>query len=61
MSGVSSKSRIVGVRLSNVTIAKIEAALEHPSNANSSICDYCKTVVERHAFRHSLRKYRRGR
>ena len=52
MSGTSKKSRMVSFRLSNETIAKIQKALEYPSNGNSSVSDYCKQVVTRHAFRH---------
>ena len=58
MSGVSSKSHMVSFRLSNEAYAKIKRALEYPANSNSSVGDYCKQVVERHAFRHGKRKYR---
>lgn len=58
MSGTSSKSRIISFRLSNEAYAKILLALEHPTNQNTSVSDYCKQVVERHAFRHDKRKYR---
>lgn len=52
MSSTSSKSRMVSFRLPNEVRAKIERALEWPSNGNSSVSDYCKKVVIRHAFRH---------
>ena len=58
MSGTSSKSRIVSFRLSNEAYAKIRRAMEDPRNQNPSVSDYCKQVVERHAFRHDKRKYR---
>lgn len=56
--GTSSKSHMVSFRLSNEAYAKIRAALETPRNQNTSVGDYCKQVVERHAFRHDKRKYR---
>jgi len=58
MSGTSSKSLIVSFRLSNEAQAKIQRALESQNNNNTSISDYCKQVIERHAFRHDKRKYR---
>ncbi len=58
MSKTSGKSRIVSFRLSNEALTKINKALETPSNNNTSVSDYCKRVVERHAFRHDKRKYR---
>lgn len=58
MSGTSSKSHMVSFRLSNEAYAKIKRALECPANNNSSVGDYCKQVIERHAFRHDKRKYR---
>jgi len=58
MSGTSRKSHIVSFRLSNEALAKIQVALETPRNPNTSVGDYCKQVVERHAFRHDKRKYR---
>ena len=58
MGRTSSKSRHVTFRLSNVAYDKILKALECPANPNSSVGDYCKSVVERHAFRHDKRKYR---
>ena len=60
MSGTSTKSRIISFRLSNEAYAKIRLALESPTNQNTSVSDYCKQVVERHAFRHDKRKYRRS-
>jgi len=59
MPGTSSKSRIVSFRLSNEAYAKILKALECPVNPNTSVSDYCKQTIERHAFRHDKRKYRR--
>jgi len=58
MSNVSSKSHMVSFRLSNEAYAKIKVALEYPANNNYSVGDYCKQVIERHAFRHDKRKYR---
>lgn len=58
MSGTSSKSQLITIRLSNETISKIEEALLSPRNGNTSVNDYCKQVIERHAFRHSTRKYK---
>ncbi len=57
MDGGNSKSHMVSFRLSNEAYTKIKIALEHPSNGNTSVGDYCKQVIERHAFRHSTRKY----
>ena len=59
MSGTSSKSQVVTIRLSNEAYAKIERALEYPANGNTSVGDYCKQVIERHAFRHDKRKFRK--
>ena len=55
---VNSKSHMVSFRLSNEAYSKIQTALACPSNCNSSTGDYCKQVVERHAFRHDKRKYK---
>lgn len=55
----SNKSRIISFRLSNEALDKIKIALNDPRNPNTSISDYCKTVVERHAYRHDKRKFRR--
>jgi len=55
---INSKTHKVSFRLSNEAYAKIEKALEWPSNGNLSVPDYCKQVVERHAFRHDKRKYK---
>jgi len=60
MPGMSSKSRMVSFRLSNEAYNKIEIALQAYNNSNSSVGDYCKQVVERHAFRHDKRKYKGG-
>jgi len=57
-SAVNSKSHMVSFRLSLEAYNKIQKALECPSNGNSSVSDYCKQVVERHAFRHDKRKYK---
>lgn len=59
MPGISSRSHMVSFRLSNAAYDKIRAALSHPSNGNTSVSDYCKQVIERHAFRHDERRYRR--
>lgn len=59
MSSNNSKSHMVSFRLSNEAYSQIEKALNSPTNANSSVSDYCKQTVERHAFRHSARKYRK--
>ena len=61
MPGKSNKSKMVSFRLSNVSRAKIESALKAPNNQNTSVSDYCKKVVERHAFRHDKTKYRKAR
>lgn len=53
----NSKSHMVSFRLLNEAYDKILIALAHQSNNNSSVGDYCKQVVERHAFRHDKRKY----
>ena len=58
MSNISSKTHMVSFRLSLVAYSKILEALKAPSNGNTSVGDYCKQVIERHAFRHSSRKYR---
>jgi len=50
---------MVSFRLSNEALAKIKGALENQRNNNTSVSDYCKQVVERHAFRHDKRKYRK--
>lgn len=52
----SKSSKIIGVRLSNETIAKIEKALDSVNNSNTSISDYCKKVITRYAFRHEKRE-----
>ncbi len=54
----NTKSRMVSFRLSLEALAKIKIALAYPANSNSDVPDYCKRVVERHAFRHDKRKYR---
>ena len=61
MSNISSKTHMVSFRLSLVAYSKILEALKAPSNGNTSVGDYCKQVVERHAFRHSTRKYKKER
>ncbi|KKN44519.1 hypothetical protein LCGC14_0691990 [marine sediment metagenome] len=58
MPNVSSKSRIISFRLSNEALDKIEKALKSPANQNTSVSDYCKQVVERHAFRHDKRRFK---
>lgn len=60
MSGISSKSHIVSLRLSNEAYDKILVALNYPANGNTSVGDYCKQVIERYAFRHDKRKFRKG-
>ena len=52
MAGKSSKSQRVNFWLPNETIAKINRALEHPANQNTSIGSYCKMAVIRYAARH---------
>lgn len=59
MPGKSNRSQMVSFRLSNEAIDKIKIALMHPANGNTSVGDYCKQVIERHAFRHDKRKFRR--
>ena len=58
MGNTSSRTHMVSFRLTNEAYNKILVALETPSNGNTSVGDYCKQVIERHAFRHSTRKYR---
>ena len=53
----NTKSQMVSFRLSKEAYNKILKALEHPSNGNTSVGDYCKQVIERYAFRHSTRKF----
>ena len=60
MPGTSSKSRHISFRLSNEALGKIEQALKSPANWNTSVGDYCKQVVERHAFRHDKRRYKQS-
>lgn len=57
MTHKSGKSVIVSFRVSNECLAKIRKALATPSNPNSSVSDYCKTVIHRHAFRHEKRSH----
>ncbi len=59
MPNTSSKSRMISFRLPNEVLVKIEQALESPANQNTSVSDYCKCVVERHAFRHDKRRYKK--
>ncbi len=59
MSKTSNKSHHVTFRLSNEAYAKIEVALNHQANGNSSVGDYCKQVIERYAFRHDKRKFKK--
>lgn len=61
MNGVNSRTHMVSFRLSNEAYSKILKALETPANGNTSVGDYCKQAIERYAFRHSTRKYRRNR
>ena len=61
MSGTSSKAQRVNFWLSNEAYDKILKALEHPANCNeNSVGKYCKAVIERHAFRHDKRRYKKG-
>jgi len=59
MPNSTTKSIMVSFRLSKEAYDKIMIALSHPTNSNTSLSDYCKKVVERHAFRHDKRKYRK--
>jgi len=43
---------MIAFRLSNEAYAKIQRALEWPSNQDVSVGGYCKRVIERYAFRH---------
>lgn len=52
MSGTSTKSTMISFRLSNTTVDKIKIALKTPRNPNTSVSDYCKTVIERWVWRH---------
>ena len=56
---MSSKTQVVSFRLSNEAMAKIEKAILSSRNGDVSVGDYCKNVIERHAFRHGKRKYKR--
>lgn len=63
MSGKSNKSCMVSFRLSKEAHDKITATINNPNNVRNqyhSVSAYCKAVVERHAFRHSARKFREG-
>jgi len=52
MPGKSTKTKVITFRLSNEVYAKINHALNTPRNRNSSISDYCKSVVTHWVFRH---------
>jgi len=56
MSGTSSKSKVIGVRLSNDVLRRIEKALASPNNNNTSVSDYCKVVLTRWVYRHDKKK-----
>jgi len=58
MSGKSNKTKVVTFRLPNDVYAKIICALKTPTNVNSSVSDYCKSVVTRYAFRHDRFQFR---
>lgn len=58
MSGKSNKTKVVTFRLPNDVHAKIVRALKTPTNGNSSVSDYCKSVVTRYAFRHDRYQFR---
>ena len=58
MAATNNNSHMVSFRLSNEAYEKVESALKNPNNHNTSVGDYCKAVVERHAFRHDKRKYK---
>jgi hypothetical protein len=52
MSGKSTKSSTVTIRLKNETIERIKVALNSPTNSNESVNDYCRSVIERWVYRH---------
>ncbi len=47
MHGASNKTKVVSFRLSIDDYNKIEKFLQSPNNPNTSVPDYCKTVIER--------------
>lgn len=51
---------MVSFRLPVDTYTKILTALDTPSNGNSSVSDYCKQTVVRHAWRHDKKKRGQG-
>lgn len=58
MPGTSSTTRPITIRLPNEVIEKIEFAIDTPANRNASVNDFCKEVIIRYVYRHSIRKYR---
>ena len=58
MTAVNKKSVLISFRCSIEAYEKILEALQSPANRDSGVSSYCRNVVERHAFRHSSRKYR---
>lgn len=52
MPGKSRISQKISFRLPNATVARIEVALEHPKNQNTSVGSYCKMAVMRYVARH---------
>ena len=56
MSGKSSKSKVIGVRLPMDVIERIEGILHKPSSTNTSLSDYCKVAIIRYVQRHDKEK-----
>jgi hypothetical protein len=57
----TSNTIMISFRLSNEAYDKIVRTITNPHNIRNqyhSVEAYCKEVVERHAFRHSTRKYK---
>jgi hypothetical protein len=52
MSGKSSKTTVVTIRLQNRTVAKIKRALNSPTDPYQSVNDYCAKNIERFVWRH---------
>jgi len=52
MSGKSSKTTVVTIRLQNRTVNKIKRALNSPTDPYQSINDYCAKNIERFVWRH---------
>ena len=58
MPNKTSRTVIVSFRLSVEDLTLIRRAMRSPLNRNTSVSDYCKTVVHRHVNRHGSMTYR---